>query len=279
MTKKILFGIDLEEFDIPEEYGQNLPLDIQLKVTLQGLEVLEDLLNKYQVRVTFFTTAFWATHFPERILLLAKKHEIASHGYYHTSFKREDLLISRDVLTRVSGQQIQGFRMPRMQEVDLADLKQAGYTYDSSSHPTYIPGRYSHLKKPKQIFIQDGIVELPVSVSPVFRIPVFWLAFKNFPYKYYIYLCKKILNHHGYLILYIHPWEFADLSSFKLPFIVKRRYGASLRERTDRLFAYLSELGRFITHKEMVNDFLTQTKLNKDPDNPNPNTEQILLLH
>src|SRR5918912_1237210 len=115
---KILLGVDLEEFDIPEEYGQFVPIEKKLHVSLDGLIPLYQLLASHGLKATFFTTAYWAVHFPDWIRELGKRHEIASHSFYHSSFNKEDLALSRKVLHHISGQEITGLRMPRMKKAD-----------------------------------------------------------------------------------------------------------------------------------------------------------------
>jgi len=258
MQKKILLGFDLEEFDIPEEHGQKLPLETKLEVTYRGLQLVQDLISSHHISVTFFTTAFWASKFPAKINELAQNHEIASHSYFHNSFKEEDLSSSRQKLQQISGQEIYGLRMPRMNAVDLKAIADAGYLYDSSLHPTWIPGRYNNLRKQRTIFKENNIYELPASVTPFFRIPVFWLAFKNFNFKFYKYLCSRVLAKTDYLILYLHPWEYADLGSFKLSSMIKRIDGQLLVERTEKLITFLKKLGEFQTHFEFVDSLRAQ---------------------
>jgi peptidoglycan/xylan/chitin deacetylase (PgdA/CDA1 family) len=250
--KKILFSVDLEEFDIPEEYGHAVPAEQKLQVSMLGMQKLDALMDKHGVRATIFTTAFWATQFPDYMKQLAAKHEIASHTFYHNSFKTEDLASSRKVLSDITEQEVVGLRMPRMQDISRKDVKDAGYVYDSSLHPTWLPGRYNHFTKPRTLFQNEGIWELPASVTPVMRIPIFWLAFKNFPLGFYKTLCKRILNHDGYILFYVHPWEFTDLSAYPLPGIVKKIDGEALLQRLDRLFTYLGKQGEFIPHKRLL---------------------------
>ena len=45
--KKILFSIDLEEFDLPEEYGYTLPLEEKLQVSLPGMQALDAIMDKH----------------------------------------------------------------------------------------------------------------------------------------------------------------------------------------------------------------------------------------
>ncbi len=254
VQKKILFSVDLEEFDIPEEYGHTVALEQKLQVSMEGMQRVQAIMEKHNVAATIFTTAFWATHFPAYVKQLAQQHEIASHTYYHNKFAIEDLATSRQVLSEISGQEVAGLRMPRMEDISRAAVKEAGYLYDSSLHPTWIPGRYNHFDKPRILFHNEGIWELPASVTPVMRIPVFWLAFKNFPAGFYNMLCKRIMNHDGYVVMYVHPWEFTDLSAQPLPKMVKRVDGEALLNRLDRLFTYLGKHASFSTHKSLIED-------------------------
>ena len=60
MNKNILLSFDVEEFDIPEEYGQKLEDKVKFEVSLQGLQTVTDLLDQLDVQVTFFVTANFA---------------------------------------------------------------------------------------------------------------------------------------------------------------------------------------------------------------------------
>lgn len=252
--RKILFSIDLEEFDIPEEHGISLPLETKLAVSLEGMRQLQILLHKHEATATLFTTAFWASQHSNYIRELAQQHEIASHTFYHDRFVTEDLKRSRDLLTRISGREVTGLRMPQMQNIDHKAVKDAGYTYDASLHPTWLPGRYNNLRSPRKVFHnKEGLWILPASVTPVLRIPVFWLMLKNLPFYFYKKLCQQILSSDGYIVLYVHPWEFTDLRRYKLPLLTKRIDGKALNSRLDQLFCYLKSTGaEFDTHGNFI---------------------------
>jgi len=57
MNKVVLLSFDVEEFDIPEEYGQILNEREKFRVSLKGLEPILQLLERLNIRATFFTTA------------------------------------------------------------------------------------------------------------------------------------------------------------------------------------------------------------------------------
>ena len=137
----LLITIDLEEFDIPEEYNQSLDWSTKCAVTNEGLARLLPILDKYQAKATFFTTGAYAKANTEGVKKIAQRHEIASHALNHSSFDPSDYAASKIVLEKISGQTIRGFRMPRLRPVDYIALKETSYDYDASLNPTWLPGR------------------------------------------------------------------------------------------------------------------------------------------
>jgi peptidoglycan/xylan/chitin deacetylase (PgdA/CDA1 family) len=253
-NRKVLLTFDLEEFDIPNEYGSNLCWEEQITVGRQGMVALSEVLNFHNKPVTIFTTAAYALENREQLRDLAQKHEIASHTFYHSNYHNEHLLQSRMVLEEITGKDVSGLRMPRMRPVDMSLVRHAGYTYDSSINPTFVPGKYNNTHLPKTLYKEKNVYRLPCSVSPNTRIPLFWLSFKNFPYFLYKKLALDALKSYGYLNLYFHPWEFTDISKYKLPGYVKKDSGDKLIEKLHRLITDLDKEGFF----ETIDNFLRQ---------------------
>ena len=251
-TPSILLTFDVEEFDIPLEYGTDLSNEEQMRIGKEGLDIVENLLSNNKITSTLFTTANFALRFPSNINELSKKHEIASHTFYHSSFKDEDLKNSLDVLENIISKKVFGLRMPRMKATDMMLIKEAGYLYDSSINPTWIPGRYNNFKKPRTQYLEKEVTELPVSVSPNLRIPLFWLSFKNFPYIFFKKIALQCLKKDGYLNLYFHPWEFTDLKSYQLPAMVKRKSGDLLQQKLQKLITDLKKEGEFMTVRSFL---------------------------
>jgi peptidoglycan/xylan/chitin deacetylase (PgdA/CDA1 family) len=257
---KILLSFDLEEFDIPEEYGHPLSAHEKLERSREGLVLIMALLQKLNISATFYTTAFFAQAYPDLIRQLSEHHEIASHGFYHSSFQNEDLLSSKTVLEQITGKPVSGFRMARLQPVDESLLVDAGYSYNASLNPTWIPGRYNHLDKPRNPFLSNGLTVLPASVASWFRIPLFWISFKVLPELFYRRLALSTLRKTHYLNIYFHPWEFSDISSYRIPAYTKRICGQNLLLRLERLLIALKKHGDFIQSAEFNKAFLkTQT--------------------
>jgi len=181
MRPKVLISLDVEEFDMPLEYQFQISAEEQMRIGKLGLDAVMPIIDHHQISTTLFTTANFAMHFPEAIHALAARHEIASHTFYHSDFSNEHLLQSKQELEKISGQQIKGLRMPRMRVVEMSEVIKAGYLYDSSINPTWLPGRYNNLHLPRTVYKDQGMQRIPASVSPGLRIPLFWLSFKNLP--------------------------------------------------------------------------------------------------
>ncbi|MDE7134169.1 MAG: polysaccharide deacetylase family protein, partial [Rikenellaceae bacterium] len=178
----ILLTFDIEEFDMPLEYGRQIPLEQQLQISAEGLKVLLPILDKHGAHATMFTTATFAEGRPELVSSMCRAgHEIASHGLYHSQFELSHLQVARQRLEQVTGMPVTGYRAPRMMKVPTEAILKAGYRYSSSINPTFLPGRYNNLDKPRRYFDDNGMVQIPASVTPR-RLPDFWLSLQTFPW-------------------------------------------------------------------------------------------------
>ena len=249
MNRSILLSFDVEEFDIPLEFGHSVDASTQMEIGKKGLDAIQPILS--DVSTTLFTTANFADHFSTEIKQLSAKHEIASHTYYHGSFEINDLLKSRLKLEEIIGKPVTGLRMPRMKVIDIPSVIDAGYQYDSSINPTWIPGKYNNLHLSKTQYYDQGMRRIPASVSPNLRIPLFWLSFKNMPYPLFKSLCIQTLRKDGYICLYFHPWEFTPINDFKLPIYTRRWCGPRLTDRLLQLIADLKTEGDFIPMNQL----------------------------
>jgi hypothetical protein len=253
--KSILLSFDVEEFDICGEYGQFLPEREQFRVGMNGLAAILELLDRANVPATLFCTANFARHHIKQIRDAAARHEIASHGDRHVQFEIEDLKRSRLELENIVGRKVRGYRHPRLLALDPRLVREAGYAYNSSENPTWLPGRYNNLNKPRKPRREGDLLQIPLSVTPLIRLPLFWLAFKNIPFALYVVACKSNLLLDGYVILYFHPWEFTDLKSYSLPGIIRAIDGDRLIVRLGKLIDMLKLYGKFVTFSEFDEQF------------------------
>lgn len=140
--------------------------------------------------------------------------------------------------------------MARLQPVDDRDIQQAGYRYNSSMNPTYLPGRYNNFSKPRLPYHSARLLNIPVSVTPLIRFPLFWLSFKNLPLPIYKLASRITLNWDSYLNLYFHPWEFTNIRGYQLPGYIKKRSGQKMLDRLENYLTWIKPLGTFVTFSE-----------------------------
>ena len=262
----ILLSFDIEEFDGPREHGVDYSLEEGMKVSAEGTKRILDVLKANEVCATFFCTGNFAENAPDVMQRIVQEgHEVACHGVDHFKPKETDFVRSKEIVERVAGVTVTGYRQPRMFPVVESEIRKAGYCYNSSLNPAFIPGRYMNLSTPRTWFMEDGVMQIPASVTPRLRFPLFWLSLHNLPEGLYHRLVRRVLRHDGYFVTYFHPWEFYELNDhpeFKMPFIIRNHSGQQMVERLDRLVKMLKNNGhKFITYNEFVNiNLLSETQ-------------------
>jgi hypothetical protein len=223
MRKKLILTFDTEEFDLPEEFGFKLTNEEKFELSRFATQKVLSMLKKYDLKATFFVTGSFAFKFSSLIKEISLKHEIALHGavHNHNYHKMDDsktfkeLTVAKKNVEKIINKPVFGFRAPRFQRPSLSLLRKVGFKYDSSLHPTYVPGRYNNFFKPRTKFYRKNLIIFPISVSPMLRMPFSFLWFRNLPliYSYFnSWLCQLF---DGYVHLYFHPWEFVNLSKWQ----------------------------------------------------------------
>ena len=242
---------------MPREHGVDFSLEEGMKVSVEGTNRILDILRKNEVKATFFCTGNFVQHAPDVVRrIMDEGHEVACHGVDHWEPKDTDFARSKEIVESIIGRKVYGYRQPRMFPVVESEIKRVGYLYNSSLNPAFIPGRYMHLTEPRTYFMKDGVLQIPASVTPWFRFPLFWLSLHNLPWTWYKVLANWTLRHDGYFVTYFHPWEFYDLKEhpeFKMPFIIPNHSGREMADRLDRLIAqFRRHHYEFITYTEFT---------------------------
>jgi len=241
-AKPLFLTFDLEEFDLPLDLcGIPIEESEMYEITYSGMKKVSTLLDRTGVKTTFFTTTTFGEKYPKLIRKLQKRgHEIAFHGYRHNQkysrMRQSDaynlIKEGKRILEDIIGKEIIGFRSPWLFTLSPAILKKIGFEYDSSMHPTWVPGHYFNLWTPRSMSYVDGVKILPISVTPLIRLPFSWLWFRNFGLWYAKFCTRLCVLDQPYVNIYLHPWEFVDLSKHKdcskLPLIIKRGTGGKM---------------------------------------------------
>lgn len=248
-ARVVALTFDFEECDLPRESGLDFPIEEGMKLSIEGAHEVLDVLDRQGVKATFFTTLNFAERAPEVMARIVKGgHELAAHGVDHFVQTPEDPFRCKEGLEKLfPSTKVVGYRQPRMFPVDDAALAKAGYKYNSSLNPAFIPGRYMHLDVPRTRFMKNGLCQIPASVTPLIRFPLFWLALHVLPAWVYHLLVRRTLEHDGFFMTYFHPWEFSSLSKraeeLKVPRLIRFNLGKPMVARLERLIETLKRAG------------------------------------
>lgn len=141
-----------------------------------GLPKLLNVLNKYNVKATFFIPGAVVKRYPEAVASIVKHgHEIGCHGNNHEILahmtieeQRATLREAKELLTKAAGKELKGFRMPEgeISEETLALVKSMGFSYSSSLSDDDVP----------YVREASGLLELPIHWE-LFDLPYFVFTF------------------------------------------------------------------------------------------------------
>jgi hypothetical protein len=245
--KHLLLTFDIEEFD-QLDIDKGMDVRKQCKVSAIGLSEVLKLLKRHKIKATFFTTYIFVENQPKLIEKIIKEgHELGLHAYKHSDDYTtmdedaafEKLNRAKRLIEKKFKIELRGFRGPQMRRPSYKVLKKMGIVYDSSLHPTWMPGYYNNLLKRRGVCEIDNVKEIPLSVAPLFRLSIAWIFFRNFPLIYSKIITKMCLIDSDYINLYFHPWEFVDIdkNEFKsLMFLIRRKTG---NENLNKLEKYI----------------------------------------
>ncbi|HEX9727591.1 MAG TPA: XrtA system polysaccharide deacetylase [Gemmatimonadales bacterium] len=192
----------------------------------RNVDVLLELLDRYDARGTFFTLGWIAERHPDVVRSIAQAgHEVASHGWDHRKVTdltpeefRDSVRRSKQILEGLSGHPAVGFRAPSFsivpgREWALDILVEEGYRYDSSLFPIRRPG-YGYARggrDPHWLDLPAGrLAELPPATLRRFgwNIPAAGGGyFRIFPYGL-VHRAIADFDRRGVpATFYLHPWE------------------------------------------------------------------------
>jgi polysaccharide deacetylase family protein (PEP-CTERM system associated) len=221
------FSVDLEDWFCVHNLAKIFPIDLwpeqELRVEPNTRRILA-LLEKHNVRATFFVLGWIAEKCPRLILdLAAAGHEVATHGYAHIIVKHsgpnafeQDLKKSLDVLESLVRRKVVGFRAPSF-SVDYDKpwifeiLAKYGIKYDSSVYPVSLHPDYANPGTPLGVHETiGGITEFPMSCFTVGKAVMPCSGggyFRLLPYAYTAFGIKRCNRQGRPAVFYIHPWE------------------------------------------------------------------------
>ncbi|MCA0430154.1 MAG: polysaccharide deacetylase family protein [Bacteroidetes bacterium] len=249
MNKCALFTNDVETTSI---WFNSLRDETGRKVLNEGMPLLLETYEKYNIKSTFYFTGYIAKLYPQVVKMILKHgHEVGSHGKSHIrengfdvmpfEKQKRHLLESKQLLEDISGQEVISFRAPalRVNNDTARALIEAEYKIDSSiaSQRFDFFMSFGGLKKLKWLFAP----RLPYKTSPnslfkkgkgpIVEIPLTALFFPHVGTTMRIFPLLTSFQRYGIniessfnnkpLVFDIHPNEFIDESDE--PRIIEKR--------------------------------------------------------
>ena len=192
----------------------------------RNVHAILDMFDEAQVKATFFALG-WVAERHGGIMreIVARGHELASHGWDHDRVFRmdraqfaKDISRARKVLEDASGCVVTGYRAPsfsidRRTPWAFQELAEQGYAYSSSVAPV-AHDHYGRAEAPRFAF-------RPLPWSPLLEIPVTTALFAGkrlaaggggffrvIPYAFTRWAIRQVNRSEGRpAIFYFHPWE------------------------------------------------------------------------
>jgi polysaccharide deacetylase family protein (PEP-CTERM system associated) len=220
--------VDVEEYYHGVEFAAALGAEglarLPSRVVAQT-ERLLDLLDAHGARATFFMLGVVAQRFPRLVRrIVARGHELASHGWDHTPvFRlgpagfRADVRRAKRALEGAAGRAVRGYRAPNYSirpdtAWAFAVLAEEGHAYDSSIHPI-VHDRYGFPGAPRfahRLPGDSGLWEVPVGTARALgtNLPLGGGFFRLFPTALLAAGIASVNRRERQpLVLYVHPWE------------------------------------------------------------------------
>ncbi|MGD9835351.1 MAG: XrtA system polysaccharide deacetylase [Piscinibacter sp.] len=185
---------------------------------------LLDLFDERNAKATFFTLGWVAERYPQLVReIVARGHELASHGYGHLRASDqsrpeffEDIHRAKALLEDIGATAIRGYRAPSFSignsnpwAFDV--LLEAGYSYSSSVYPV----KHDHYGMPDAprfpYDARPGLIEVPVTTTQMFgrNLPAGGGGyFRLAPYALSRWVIQRVNRiDRRPAIFYMHPWE------------------------------------------------------------------------
>jgi polysaccharide deacetylase family protein (PEP-CTERM system associated) len=245
----------------------------ELRIVDNTLRILE-LLDKYNLKATFFVLGWIAERVPDLVKLIdSNNHEIACHGYSHTSLKnmsmnqfdadlKKALKIKKDIIQK----DILGYRSPSFsitpKTIWAFDvLINNGIKYDSSVFPISLHPDYGFPGMPTAIYNpQKALTEFPLNAVNLLGLMVPFGGggyFRLYPYFVSIQMMKFYNNRGKPFMFYLHPWEIdIEQPRVNIPSLKKIRHYYNIKNTFFRFEKLLNQF-KFSTVRHIIENRFT----------------------
>ncbi len=190
----------------------------------RNVMLILDLLDRHDTHATFFTLGWIAERYPALVReIVARGHELASHGYGHQRASdqtpaafREDVARAKQLLEDIGSVEVLGYRAPsfsiganNLWAHDV--LAETGHRYSSSVYPI-AHDHYGMPQAPRFVWrSESGLVEIPPTSLRLLgrNLPASGGGyFRLLPYAWSSWGIRRVNRLESEpCIFYFHPWE------------------------------------------------------------------------
>lgn len=266
------FTVDVEGFCEGHAESFNMPAYMirdrrEKDEIVSNVDKILELLNRYNIKGTFFVLGVIAEEQPEVVRRIAKEgHEIAFHSYRHLNlFKmdyqaaKEEISRSKKVIEDVLNRRIFGFRTPYFSIKPgffyIFDIiQESGFVYDSTICSAPEDSSHHFKKEKSSIYkLPNGLIEFSPSTYKIINKLVPALGggyFRLYPLFVSRFFIKTLQSKNCPAMFYIHPYEIGHRFPFfrNLSLIKKFRYYINVKKSPEKFKHLLEEFtfGRII---------------------------------
>jgi len=207
----VIFTVDTER-DFPPILNTYKGMD-------EGIPILLDIFDQYDIKATFLVTGHVAKMRPDTVKLISEEHEIGNHSLYHLEplytldydEKIRRIEESTSILEGITGKEVTSFRAPGHScDSELLEILQDhGYlveasAYKGDSYP-YHPSTDDWTK------IGDmEILRVPVSNAPHYFYSFFYYG-QTWVDAYEYVIAEQEEKGDKIVVVGMHPWELVDI--------------------------------------------------------------------
>lgn len=265
------------DMDTLRDYGIfcNIPLNNFVDRTLElTIPRFVELFNDLGIKATFFVIGEHAVKNKKYIKMLCENgHEVGNQTLTHqidisklpTKEKNREIVEADKLLSDIAGKKIVGFRAPNylLDRETLDILRTNGYLYDSSVFPTILSPlhevygwllirRFRRIqwwalfKSISPFFWKNGLLEIPVSATPITRLPFIGTYMQKLGWPYFNVTFKEFLLTGKNINLELHAYEILSKVEDDIPtdFDILPGIGLPLTQRRTYLFEQIKRIKR-----------------------------------
>ncbi len=192
--------------------------------SFENIDLFLALVKKYELKITVFLVGNLIEQRKDIIKCFkGVPVEFALHSFSHNvknkspDFKKQEVIKAKKAYFDYFKKQPCGYRAPQgaITQAEIEELLKTGFKYDCSIFPCWRPGLFNNLKMPTKPFkFSNGLLEIPLSVLPLIRLPISLSYIQFFGWNFYK-LFLKLLGWPSLIVFDVHLHNLTKVRSLK----------------------------------------------------------------